>query len=59
MKRIITLFPVLLYTMVTVAQSGWTPASMIQYKRLTGAVISPDGKRVAYTVSTPVMEGEQ
>lgn len=41
------------------SQSVWTPAEMIKFKRLTGAVISPDGKRVAYTVSTPVMDGEK
>ena len=45
--------------MLAVAQDSWTPASMIHYKRLAGAVISPDGKRVAYTVSTPAMEGDK
>lgn len=59
MNRIIALFSLLLYTMLTVAQGNWTPASMIRYKRLTGAVISPDGKNIAYTVSTPVMEDEK
>lgn len=37
----------------------WNPGQMIQFKRVTSAIISPDGNRVAYTVSTPVMEGEK
>lgn len=37
----------------------WTPEAMIQYKRLLGTAISPDGKWVAYTVSEPMMEGEK
>ncbi len=41
------------------AQSKWTPANMIKFNRLTGAIISPDGKNVAYTVSTPQMEGDK
>ena len=41
------------------AQRTWTPADMIKFNRLTGAIISPDGKNVAYTVSTPQMEGEK
>lgn len=40
------------------AQSGWTPASMIEYKRVSSPVISPDGKRVAYVVATPRMDAE-
>jgi Tol biopolymer transport system component len=32
---------------------------MIQFKRITSAVISPDGNKVAYTVSTPIMKGEK
>ncbi len=41
------------------AQKAWTPAGMMKFKRLTSAVISPDGKRVAYTVSVPLMEGDK
>lgn len=37
----------------------WTPETMISYHRLLGTVISPDGKWVAYTVSTPEMAGEK
>jgi len=37
----------------------WTPASMIKIKRVGGTSISPDGKWIAYTVSSPVMEGEK
>lgn len=37
----------------------WDPDRMIQMKKLSSPVISSDGKRVAYTVSIPVMEGEK
>jgi dipeptidyl aminopeptidase/acylaminoacyl peptidase len=37
----------------------WTPEVMIEYKRLLGTAISPDGKWVAYTVSEPIMKGEK
>lgn len=37
----------------------WTPDVMIKFKRVGGTAISPDGKWVAYTVSTPMMEGEK
>ncbi|QOI97046.1 MAG: S9 family peptidase [Flammeovirgaceae bacterium] len=49
----------LLCSVVAFAQSAWTPAEMMKFKRLTSAVISPDGKRVAYTVSVPLMEGDK
>jgi dipeptidyl aminopeptidase/acylaminoacyl peptidase len=41
------------------AQAAWTPESMIKYKRVAGTDMSPDGKLVAYTIATPVMDGEQ
>lgn len=37
----------------------WTPELMIQYKRLLGTALSPDGQWVAYTVSEPIMQGEE
>ena len=41
-----------------VAQSAWTPASMIHYQRVGSSAISPDGKQVAYVVATPRMDAE-
>ncbi|MBY0433600.1 MAG: S9 family peptidase [Cyclobacteriaceae bacterium] len=41
------------------AQSAWTPEVMIKFKRVGGTDLSPDGKWVAYTISTPMMEGEK
>jgi len=41
------------------AQTGWTPEVMIKFKRVDGTVMSPDGKLIAYTVSTPIMEEEK
>ena len=40
------------------AQSGWTPASMITYKRVSSPVVSPDGKLVAYVVANARMDAE-
>lgn len=37
----------------------WTPGVMITIKRVGGTALSPDGNLVAYTVSTPLVEGEQ
>lgn len=41
------------------AATRWTPEVMIKFKRVGGTAISPDGKWVAYTVSTPLTEGEK
>lgn len=38
---------------------AWTPEVMIKIKRVGATAISPDGKWIAYTVATPVMEGEK
>ena len=41
------------------AQTAWTPEVMIKYKRVGGTDLSPDGRWVAYTVSTPQLEGDK
>jgi dipeptidyl aminopeptidase/acylaminoacyl peptidase len=41
------------------AASSWTPERALQTKRVTGALVSPDGRRVAYVVAAAVMEGEK
>jgi dipeptidyl aminopeptidase/acylaminoacyl peptidase len=38
---------------------AWTPEVMMKIKRVGGTAISPDGKWIAYTVSTAMMEGEK
>ncbi|HWP83505.1 MAG TPA: S9 family peptidase [Bacteroidota bacterium] len=43
----------------TDAPTAWTPEVMMKFKRVGGTAISPDGKLIAYTVSTPMMEGEK
>jgi dipeptidyl aminopeptidase/acylaminoacyl peptidase len=58
MKTIKLLFLFLALSLAGVAQS-WTPGQMLQMKRISSPVISRDGKIVAYTVSTPLMEGEK
>lgn len=41
------------------AQSkGWTPTEMMKYKRTGGLALSPDGKMIAYTVSSARMDAE-
>lgn len=40
------------------AQQGWTPEVMIKLKRVGGTDISRDGKLVAYTIATPMMDGD-
>jgi dipeptidyl aminopeptidase/acylaminoacyl peptidase len=56
-----SLFTLVLLTILSgaIAQPGWTPESMIKFKRVAGTDISADGKLVAYTVAPPVMEGDQ
>ncbi|HEY2251961.1 MAG TPA: S9 family peptidase [Planctomycetaceae bacterium] len=38
--------------------AGWTPELMFKAKGVAEVSVAPDGKRVAFAVSTPVMEGE-
>ena len=38
--------------------SAWTPALMLQVKRVGSVVVSPDGKQVAYTVRQTIMDGD-
>lgn len=59
MKKLFTLALLGVIAFSVLAQKAWTPSNMIKFNRLTGAIISPDGKNVAYTVSTPQMEGEK
>ena len=37
----------------------WTPALSMKYHRVSSVAISPDGGQVAFTVTVPLMEGEQ
>lgn len=63
MKRLKTLVLTLcmaLFVLPILAQETvWTPASMIQNKRVGtgGLAVSPDGAWIAYTIATPIMEG--
>jgi dipeptidyl aminopeptidase/acylaminoacyl peptidase/CubicO group peptidase (beta-lactamase class C family) len=41
------------------APTAWTPELMMTVRRVGGARVSPDGKRVAYQVATAVMTDEQ
>ncbi len=67
MRRTVIIVVALLVSQLVFPQSekqensptGWTPDEMIKFKRVGGTDISPDGKLIAYTVSTPMMEGEK
>jgi len=39
--------------------NAWTPELMLKAKGVGEVNVSPDGKRVAFAVSTPVMDGEK
>ena len=58
MKRLILPF-LLLVSFIASAQNAWTPSVMINIKRVGATSISPDGRLVAYTIGTPMMEGEK
>ncbi|MCE5252425.1 S9 family peptidase [bacterium] len=47
-------------TAVSAAQTPtrWTPELMITCKRVGDTAVSPDGKLIAYTISSPMTEGE-
>src|SRR5687767_4000430 len=52
---------VLLFSCVVAsqAQSAWTPELELKVKTVGAVRVSPDGKKVAYTVSSPVMTPEK
>ncbi len=37
--------------------TGWTPELAMEFRRIQGSALSPDGELIAYVVSTPMMEG--
>lgn len=53
--RMLVVAFLLLSSSVVMAQSAWTPELEMKVKTVGAVRISPDGKKVAYTVSTPVM----
>lgn len=63
LRRVLLLISVaMLSVLIAMGQevaTRWTPDVMIKFKRVGGTAISPDGKWIAYTVSTPLMEGEK
>ncbi len=43
----------------TAQDDRWTPALQMEYHRVSSVALSPDGATVAFTVTVPLMEGEQ
>lgn len=58
MKKLFLFFLLISFVSAS-AQTKWTPEVMIKFKRVGGTNISPDGSLVAYTISTPMMEGDK
>jgi dipeptidyl aminopeptidase/acylaminoacyl peptidase len=62
---VVVLFVVLALTAPAMAQTapakpeGWTPEEIMKLKTVGGVQVSPDGKRVAYTVNEPVMAADK
>jgi dipeptidyl aminopeptidase/acylaminoacyl peptidase len=48
-----------LFANISSAQSGWTPELTMKVKTIGAVRVSPDGKKVAYTVSAAVMTPER
>jgi len=48
-------FVLLSWSVACAAQSAWTPEMEMKVKTVAAVRVSPDGKKVAYTVSGPVM----
>jgi dipeptidyl aminopeptidase/acylaminoacyl peptidase len=59
--KVFVLLPGLMFTfsLVCMAQSGWTPELEMKVKSIGSVRVSPDGKKVAYTVSAAVMTPEK
>src|SRR5215208_1549558 len=51
------LLPIVLFAIPVVsrAQGGWTPEQEMKVKAVGAVRVSPDGKKIAYTVSAPIM----
>ena len=60
MKRSITvIFSLLCLAGSLAAQSTWTPEMQVKLKALGSPRVSPDGKRVVYTINEPVMTADK
>lgn len=59
MKSILSIILLILVQSSSLAQSSWTPANMMSYKRIGGVAIAEDGKHIAFTVGTARMTDEQ
>ena len=53
------LFTIVFLTVAVGAQTVWTPETQVKTKALGGVQVSPDGKRVVYTVNEAVMTADR
>ncbi|HEV2883935.1 MAG TPA: S9 family peptidase [Pyrinomonadaceae bacterium] len=60
-KTKVFLLPILLFSFFVVAQaqSGWTPELEMKVKNVAAVRVSPDGRKVVYTVNGPVMTSDK
>ncbi|MCB0535191.1 MAG: S9 family peptidase [Lewinellaceae bacterium] len=56
MKKILWIALAIVLAPLFLAAQQWTPAEMMHFQRVGDADISPDGQRIAYTVSTARMD---
>lgn len=58
--NVFTLLTVLIaFSVPAIAQSGWTPELEMKVKALGAVRVSPDGRKVVYTVNAPVMTADK
>ena len=59
MRSVCTVLSVILFSVVFVFGQAWTPEMQINTKAVGSPRVSPDGKRVVYTVSDAVMTADK
>ena len=59
MKTTLSIILLIVVQSFSFAQSSWTPANMMSYKRIGGVAIADDGRHIAFAVGTARMTDEQ
>ena len=59
MRSVCTTLSIILFSVVFAFCQGWTPEMQINTKAVGSPRISPDGKRVVYTISDAVMTADK
>ncbi|ULQ55653.1 S9 family peptidase [Flavihumibacter rivuli] len=59
MKPVLTWLLLLVIPVLVSAQTNWSPDQLLKIKNISAAEVSPDGKRVAYTIREAVMTDDR